>query len=523
MIKLRDYQQKAVDDIRNSFSKGLKKVIVSAPTGAGKTIIFSYVAQNVAAKRKKVLILTDRFELLTQTGGAIKSFGINPYYIQAGTKYLNKQNEVFVAMAQTLRRRVDQKLWINWIKKEIDLVIIDEAHRQEFNYMFENQEELLKDKFVLGFTATPQRSGSMRQLAIDYEDIIETISVKELVEKGFLVSDDYFGVTGANIEELSVNRLKGDFDEKEMFSRFNSPKLYAGVFKNWMEISPKAKTLIFCVNIEHCIHTCEEFQKNGIDARFVVSGMKEPKEPKKDEKKKGIWVQYEEKVRLYNLYKTSFGKWSGNRGIIIDKFKKGQFPVLINAGILTTGFDDPTIESVVINRATNSASLWLQMIGRGSRIHPSKSSFNILDFGSNASRLGHYTMKRAWSLWHEKVNTGGGVPPVKDCKGCERMIIASIKICPFCGYKYQPKKIKEAALEMLAFNPETHKAIKTKRVNDMNDQEMFDYFKMKKHKMSWLWRQLYYRGGKEKIENFGVEKGWSKGTIEKAINYVSSL
>ena len=95
MIKLRDYQRNAIDKVIQSFQKGLKSVLLTAPTGAGKTIIFSYIAQKTAAKKKKVLILTDRFELLTQTGGSISNFGISPFLHLVFT-YLKVPIEFFV-------------------------------------------------------------------------------------------------------------------------------------------------------------------------------------------------------------------------------------------------------------------------------------------------------------------------------------------------------------------------------------------------------------------------------------------
>jgi len=531
MITLRDYQQSAVDRIRRFFKKG-KHAILQAPTGAGKTIIFSYIAQNAASKGKKVLILTNRTELLTQTGGSLENFGVEPYLVRAGTKYLNFDSQVFVAMCQTLRNRIKQPMWSNWIKNHIDLVVIDECHLQDYNYIFESG--LLDDKFVLGFTATPRRSGKMRQLALDYEEIIDTVSVKELIAGGSLVGDDYFGVEGADLNKISFDRMKGDYDEKEMFSRFNSPTLYAGTVKNWIDIAEGTKTLVFCVNIEHVIHTCEEFQKNGIDSRFLVSQMSKPKEPEKDATE-GRWTQYTERMRLYDLFHSRFGKWSGERTTIINKFKNKEFPVLINAGILTTGFDDPSIETVVVNRATTSTTLWLQTIGRGSRIFKGKTHFNLLDFGDNASRLGHYTSPQHWGLWHEtSQGDGTGVAPVKECgvdhkadkngkNGCERLIIASAKICPFCGYIYPKSKAEEIDLEGLAYDEEKHMAVKVKKIKDMDLSELHDYFKIKKHKSAWLWRQLYFRGGIDLIERFGKEKGWKKGTVEKAKNYVKGL
>lgn len=533
MINLRDYQQKGVDDVREFFSSGGKHAIFQAPTGAGKTVIFSYIAQNAVSKGKKVLILTDRTELLNQTGGSIENFGIKPYLIRAGTNFINFDQSVYVAMCQTLRNRIKKPMWANWILRNIDLIIIDEAHKQDFNYLLES--ELVKNKFVIGFTATPKRTGKMRQLGLDYEKIIPTVTVSELIKRSYLVTDDYFGVGGIDLNGIKYDPLKGDYSESDMFDRFNSPKLYAGVVKNWKEVANNTHTIVFCVNIEHVIHTCEEFHKNGINAKFIVSKMGVPKEPKEGAKD-GEWVRYEERMRLYNLYLDSFGKWSGNRTTVIDQFKRKEFSVLINAGIATTGFDCPSIETVIVNRATTSSTLWLQMIGRGSRIYPNKTHFNILDFGGNADRLGHYTMEQHWSLWHESKEGGDGVAPVKMCgvdsngkeiksnkKGCDRLILAAYKICPFCGFKYPEKKIKEIDLKGVMYDTQQHTAVAVKKISDMDLIELHDYYKRKKHKPAWFWRQLYFRGGVELIKKFGKESNWKSTTIDKACQYVKTF
>lgn len=531
MIKLRDYQESIVKKIIDFFLKGGLHAIVSAPTGAGKTIIFSWIAQNVKKKNKKVLIFTDRTELLTQAGGILKKFGLNPTFIQAGTKYLNTENNCYIAMSQTFKRRMDKPLFANFLRN-VDLVIIDEAHKQEFNYLFESG--LIDNIRVLGFTATPSRSGKMRQLALDYEEIIDEVTVQDLIDRGYLVQDEYHGVSSVNTSDVSINRMKGDFDEREQFQKFNSPKTYAGAYKQWKEIAYNTQTLVFCINIEHCIKTCEEFRKNGIEAKFLVSGMSLPKKPK-DAATPGKFVIYEEKMRLYNLYKESYGKWSGERSRIIKQFKNNEFSVLINAGILTTGFDAPNIETVLVLRATLSITLWLQIIGRGSRINGiSKTHFNILDFGENAKRLGHYSQNKKWSLWHSD-KSGDGVPPIKECglsdgrpiksnkKGCKRILIASTKICPFCGFKYPEKKTKEVELVQSFLNKETNSVVSVKRVSQMDDTEIYEYFKMKGHKTPWLWRQLYYRGGEKKIYQFGNIHGWSDKSIRSAINFIKNI
>lgn len=528
MIKLRDYQENIVQQVRDNFEQGKKSLIVQAPTGAGKTVIFSYIAQQAASRKKKILIVTDRAELLIQTHGALSEFGLHAYKIQAGTRFISQKSDVFVGMTQTLRNRFKNPAWQEWLKNEIDLVIIDEAHIQISNHLFEKK--LLQNKFVLGFTATPRRSGKMRQLGIDYEGLIIGPSVAELIERGFLVRDDYFGTKGASLDGLKYSAMKGDFAEKEMFQAFNKSKLYAGVVKNWLEVAKGTKTIVFCVNIEHVIHTVEEFQKNGIDARFVTSSMAQPR-PLKLDASEGDKEVYNEKLRLYDLYVESFGYWSGERSRIIKGFKQGDFNVLVNAGIATTGFDVPNIKTVIVNRATLSTTLWLQMVGRGSRIYPGKESFNILDFGENAPRLGHYTAPQNWALWHEASKEGGGVPPMKDCgfdskgrviksnkEGCGRMILAAYKVCPFCGFKYPKKKLQEVELNSILFDG--HKSRPIKKITEMTNDELEEYRRVKGHKQAWLWNQLHFRGGEELLQEYARRHHWKPGTIRAALQYV---
>jgi len=527
MIILRDYQNDIIKQVRDKWKDGKRSLMVQSPTGSGKTVIFSYMAQQAARKGNKILIVTDRAELLLQTHGALKEFGLNSYMIQAGTKVL-RDVEVYVGMTQTLNNRFKTPAWLKWVKDNIDLVIIDEAHIQISNYLFERG--ILQGKYVLGFTATPRRSGKMRQLGLDYEDIVIGPTVSELIKAGYLVSDDYFGTAGADLTGVKYSAMKGDFDEKEMFQAFNKSKLYAGVVENWLKTAKGTKTIVFCVNIEHVIKTCEEFQKSGIDARFVTSSMGKPR-PLKLGASEGEKEVHKEKTRLYDLYIESFGFWSGERSRIIQGFKAGEFPVLVNAGIATTGFDVPNIKTVVVNRATLSLTLWLQMVGRGSRISPGKESFNILDFGENAPRLGHYTAPQNWTLWHGATKEGGGVAPVKECginsrgieiksnkKGCERLILAAYKICPFCGFKYPEKKAQEVELNSYLFDGSSTKPIK--KISEMTDEDLEEYRRVKGHKQAWLWNQLNYRGGEDRIKAFARSHHWKPGTLNAALRYV---
>jgi len=525
MIKLREYQQKVIDETKIFFAKKGKHILVQAPTGAGKTVIFSVISKSVADKKKRVLIMTDRVELLTQTGGTLQKVGINTYNISAGINHYNKNYNVYIAMSQTLRRRIKIEYWKEFIKN-IDLVIIDEAHKQEFNYLFES--ELLKDKYVIGFTATPIRSGKMRQFGLDYEYIYESVDVQWLIDHDFLVDAQLYALADIqDFENIQIDKSKGDYKTSAMFEKFNNAKLYSGVVENWLKFTPNTKTLVFSVNISHAIKTALEFEKNGISVKYIVSNVNRPKEPKSDSNAKK--QKYLDELEKYELYQATFERLSGIREEIFEQHKKGDYQVLVNAAIATTGYDDPTLETIVLNRATLSTALYLQMIGRGSRISPNKTHFNILDFGANIQRLGTYSQLREWNLWHNESKLNG-IPPLKKCghtpqnekikgvgfvkEGCRRPILASYNVCPFCGFKYPQKKAKKVELKVIT----PQRSTKT-----MNINELWGYTKERGYKITWFWRQLYYRGGEKAIQDFGKKNKWSKSTISKALQYVSNF
>ena len=202
---LRYYQQNGIDFTAEFFKSGGLHCIRQGATGSGKTKEFTQLAKLVSDKNKKILIMTNRAEILYQAGGSIKEIGLNTMYIQAGAKIVSNAFNCYVAMSQTLRRRIEQTYWIEFLQS-IDLLIIDECHSQDFNYIFESG--IFDNKHVIGFTATPKRSGKSRQLALDYEKIIEGISVKELIKLEFLVNDDYFGFGAPDLSDVEFDIKK---------------------------------------------------------------------------------------------------------------------------------------------------------------------------------------------------------------------------------------------------------------------------------------------------------------------------
>lgn len=529
------HQNRLVKNVKKCWKKGFKRVLAQSPTGSGKTVMFSFVSSQVSENGKKVLIITDRTELLGQTGGTIEAFNLNPFYITAGTKYIDRTKTVYIAMAQTLRRRLSNPLWRAFIKNHIGLIVIDECHVQEFNFLFDD-EDLIAKKYILGFTATPSRSGKMKQLGLQYEKIVSGEPIKKLIKKGYLVNCDIYDCGAPNLEGVAINRAKGDFAEGAMFGKYDNPKLYKGLVKNYLKFVNGQKMIVFCCNVEHAIKTTKALNKAGVSTRFIASKKTAPKEPKK-------WTKaseaiFKDKFKAFKLYAKNFDKFSGERKKIFDGFKNGDYKVLVNVGIATKGFDDPTIEVVALYRATSSLELYLQMIGRGARIAPqiNKTHFTVLDFGGNKERFGPYDIDREWSLWHEEVKAGG-IPPMKICggdtekikgagdvkKGCERMILAAYAICPFCGFKYPKRnKAKEVELALSAIVDEKGVSIKTKAFKDMTFDELFQYRQIKKHHPAWIWRQLWIREKEKSIEEYGAQFEWKPSYIKRAIIHCKS-
>jgi superfamily II DNA or RNA helicase len=391
MLKLYPDQQDGVDKIHAAFKDKIKRVCYQLPTGGGKTVVFTHIASLVAAKFKRVVIITHRQELLKQGGGTLLEFGIKPQIITSKTKYV-RESFVSVAMTGTLKNRLNRIKWRKWWD-EIDLIIVDETHRSEFHWLADFD----KGKFKLGVSATPSRSGKMPQLHSEYETLITGLQVRELIKLGRLVPDYYVGVP-VDISGVSKDN-KGEFSNNQLFEKFNNTKTYSGIVENWIEHANGLCTIVFCVNIQHCIETAKALNEAGIGAKFITSKPSKPNEPKNpEEEDPASWTKYRRKTKEYNNYMAAFPLYSGEREQTINDWKRDKFPVLINAGIAVEGFDHRPIMCVVVYLATTSGNKWSQMTGRGSRTFPGKEEFILMDFGGNADRLGHYQQNKQFSL-----------------------------------------------------------------------------------------------------------------------------
>ena len=414
MIRLRAYQERAVEEIREALNK-YRRVLFCAPCGMGKTICFSYIAGKQYNLDRKVLIISNRCEILEQNGGAIENFGINIAYINPKNKKIPK-SKIVCAMAQTLKRRVLKPEWEEYIRS-FDFYIIDECHSCDSDFI---HPYIGEQAFLLGCSATPVRRSHQAQLGYFYKAMVESVSVKELIGLGYLSKSHHYSIVAPSLDGLKIDSGTGDYNRQQLATRYESKKLYVGIVDEYLRLTPHKKAICFCVSARQAIDMTKEFLDNGVSARYILSG------------------SFDED-----------STYSGKRDEVFEAFKRNEFEVLVNVSVCTAGFDQRDIEVVILNFATVSLSKYLQAVGRGSRITDTKHDFYVLDAGCNVSKFGVYEAERKFCLWHDD-HKSSGVMALKECDtakkdcngkfGCGQLVPSTVKVCPACGYVFRTEQ-----------------------------------------------------------------------------------
>ena len=398
-MELRQYQADLISETRQAFRKH-KHIIVQSPTGSGKGVLIGSMA---SMSKYRVLILAHSEEILKQDAGHTRKWGIESAEVFAKTRKM-PDTRCCVMMAQTLRQRLKKAEWFNWFDS-FGLIILDECHRAEFDFVFEQPG--IENNFVVGLSASPARYGQMRQFGLDYGAIVIGPQVRELIDLGYLCRCRLFSLDAPSLDDVEWSYGRGDYNLSQMAAKFKSRARYVGAVENYQRICPGQKTLVFCCSSEQTIELTKAFCDAGIDARYCLSG------------------DFDED-----------DDYSGEREEVVQGFARGDFPVLVNFGLFTTGIDIPDIKVVMLMFSTTSLVKYLQCLGRASRPAEGKNGeFICLDFGRNYERLGRYEDARTWSVWHS-TSAGGGPAPVKECECCGKLVPVSWKKCEFCGYVF---------------------------------------------------------------------------------------
>lgn len=354
--KLYPFQEKTVLTILDEIQENGKdfNLLYQLPTGGGKTVIFSEIAKRfIELRNEKVLILTHRIELSIQTSKQLAAIGVANKVINSDVKQIPDQNEFhcFIAMVETLNNRLTED--DNFIKG-VGLVVVDEAHYNSFRKIF----QYYTTSNILGFTATPLSSNRNLPLNDNYNKLLVGESISSLIDNGYLADAETL-TYDVNLHGLKIGS-NGDFTVNSSDLLYGNYFMQEKLLFAYEEVAVGDKTLIFNSGIDTSLRVAETFKKRGYEIRHLDSTFSD-----KDRKDVLSW------------------------------FKQTPDAILTSVGILTTGFDEPTVKTIILNRATRSLTLYHQMIGRGSRRLPNKDKFKLIDLGNNVRRFG---------LWQDYLN-----------------------------------------------------------------------------------------------------------------------
>ena len=355
-IDLYNYQRGAIDKIFQRFESCPSdyRLLYQLPTGGGKTIIFSEIVRKyIKLKKKKVVVLTHRIELCNQTSKVLNDFNVNNKVINSKASLDDQHNySCFVAMVETLNNRLhDDKLDIS----DVGLLIIDEAHYNSFTKLF----KFFSKSFLLGVTATPLSSNINLPMSDNYEELIVGESISELIKNKFLAKANLYSYN-VGLTSLVVG-ANGDYTVKSSEELYTNNDMLSKLLLAYEERCQNRKTLIFNNGISTSLIVYDTFKRAGYDIK--------------------------------HLDNTATKK---QRHEILKWFKNTENAILTSVSILTTGFDEPSVKCIIINRATKSLTLYYQMIGRGSRIIKNKNSFELIDLGNNFYRFGEWGSEINW-------------------------------------------------------------------------------------------------------------------------------
>jgi DNA repair protein RadD len=400
---LRTYQQQAIDAVYQHLRTRDDNPCVVIPTAGGKSPVMAAICQDaVNLWSGRVLILAHVKELLEQTTEKLRAvcpdvpFGI----YSAGLNRRETQSPVTVAGIQSIYKRAADF-------EPFDLVLVDEAHLiapegdgmyRQFLAEAQARSSHLR---VVGFTATPFRlkTGPVCTPTNVLNHVCYEIGVRELIAQGYLCPLITKG--GMQKADTSAVQLRGgEFAASELEQVMDDQRLVASACDEITSYTAhRNAALIFASGVMHGQHIVRTLAANhGLECGFVTGDTPD-----------------------------------SERDQTLRRFRHGDLKYLCNVNVLTTGFDAPHIDCVVLLRPTMSPGLYYQMVGRGFRLHPEKHNCLILDFGGNAFRHGPVDQL----VVGERANRHGEAP-VKECPECHSLIAAGFAHCPDCGHAFPP-------------------------------------------------------------------------------------
>jgi DNA repair protein RadD len=395
LTTLRPHQQEAIDAVRDAYREGHRRIVLAAPTGAGKTLMATAVLHSALTKgASKVIFTVPAISLVDQTVMALRREGIDDVGVmQASHELTNGEAAVQVCSVQTLMRRKVPKATV---------VIIDECHVWFQFYGKWMLDPEWKDVPFIGLSATPWTKG----LGAWYTKLIIGTTTADLINEGVLSDFKVFAPYSPDLSK--VRTVAGDYHEGDLAQVMNTSALVADVVETWKLRAEGRPTLVFAVDCAHARALQQSFIAAGIAADYQDASTRD-----------------------------------SERAAIRARFHSGAVKVVCNVGTLTTGVDWD-VRCIVFARPTRSEMLFVQIIGRGLRTAEGKDHCLILDHSDNHLRLGFVT-DIGYDALHsgrEPVAKEKEIALPKPCKGCGALLPPRTPVCPHCGFQHEPKSGK---------------------------------------------------------------------------------
>lgn len=392
---LRPYQASGVAEIRGAFMAGHRHVLYSLPTGGGKTVVFSHIAEQAAMRGNRIVILVHRQELVDQASRSLHGLDCEHGIIAAGYRQ-DLRHAVQVASVQTLVRRL-HTIPTGFFQ----LLIIDEAHHAVAGTWARILAAMPAAR-TLGVSATPERLDG-RGLGEQFDILIQGPDPAWLTAQGFLVPAQIYAPPGLDLSGIRrFDTRKGHELAEARLQQGQAMGDAVSHYRRTIEPHHNGTAIAFCVSVAHAQAVAEAFQQQGI-AAAMLDGTTD----------------------------------RGVRKRLIADLGAGVLKVLTSCDIISEGTDIPSVTGAILLRPTDSLALYLQQVGRVLRPCPGKTHAIINDHVGNTLRHGLPTTPRAWSL-EGRARRGSraeAVEAVRVCPQCFATIPSSLNPCPECGHE----------------------------------------------------------------------------------------
>lgn len=426
-LKLRPYQEAALSDLWRWFVEKDGNPLVVLPTGAGKSLVIAEWCKLVFDTDPDacILVLAHVRELIAQNAAELAGLWPEaPWGIySAGLNRRDIQARLLFASIQSIHRKACN------LPRRVDMVLVDEAH------LISRNQDGMYGKFladlktinpavkIIGLTATPFRLDSGRLDKGDeamFDGIAHETPVRSLIDDGYL-SPPMGWRQKAQINTDGVGTRGGEFIAAQLEAEALDPAVVNAIANRIVEAGHDRKGwLIFGCTVKHCEALALALNARGFDGAGVFGD-----------------TDKRERDRL------------------ITDFKAQRLRFLVSQGVLTTGFNAKHVDLIALARPTKSTGLYVQMIGRGTRLSPetNKAECLVLDFGGNIARHGPFDDPRI-----PDKQKGNGPAPFKECPECQCTCGTMTRICPSCGYEFPPPErlveIRPAERSILSVEPE---------------------------------------------------------------------